>query len=79
MSSKDIMSDDRLQIIVSLIYLFSVLYLIELSMAVHNIWAYLIKQGKYKTIPLLLFYILAVLLCILRIYYTIWYFSVWVN
>ena len=64
---------------VSVIYLFTVLYIIELALALYNIWTFLIKQGKYKTVPLLLFYILTVWLIAMRIYYSVWYFNVWIN
>ena len=36
-------------------------------MAGHNIWAFLIKQKKYKTSPLVVFYVIVVLLSSLRI------------
>lgn len=45
-------------------------------MASYNIWAFLIKQQKYKTWPLLVFYVLAILLSISRLYYSFWYFYV---
>ena len=73
------MTEDQLDILVFVIYLFTVLYIIELVLALYNIWTFLIKQGNYKTVPLLLFYILTVWLIMMRIYYSVWYFNVWIN
>lgn len=44
------------------------------SLAVYNSWAFLWKQKKYKTVPLLMFYIVVIALAILRVYFSIWYF-----
>lgn len=41
-------------------------------MACYNIWAFIIKQKKYKTLPLLVFYVLVVLLTLMRIYFAVW-------
>lgn len=43
-------------------------------MALHNSWAFLWRQGKYKTLPLLLFYLVAVTLTLARLYYSLFVF-----
>ena len=43
-------------------------FICELAMALTNTWMFLIKQKRYKTWPLLMFYILTILLAIIRIY-----------
>ena len=77
--SFDMMSTAQLNILVAIIYISTLLYVFELLVALYNIKAFLIKQRKYKTVPLLLFYILTVWLCIMRIYYSVWYFSIWID
>ena len=47
------------------------IYLCQLAFAIHNTYAFLYKQGKYKTLPLLVFYILTYLLTIFRIFTSI--------
>ena len=37
-----------------------------------NIWTILVKQGKYRVLPLLTFYILTTCMILVRIYSTIW-------
>ena len=51
-----------------------VLYAAVLALTLHNIWAFLIKQRKYRAVPLTMIYVLTVLLCCLRI--TLLYFFV---
>ena len=43
-------------------------------MAIMNTWQFLIKQRKYKTWPLLMFYILTIWLSSMRIYTSLFYF-----
>ena len=45
-----------------------------LGWVVRNIWVILYRQGKYKVLPLLTFYVLATLLVLFRIYDAIWNF-----
>ena len=42
-----------------------------LIFCIHNIWKYLIGQGKWRVFPLTLFYSLALLMIAVRIYATI--------
>ena len=70
------MSLTEMNVLVFVIYLASVLYILEIAMALHNIWFFLIKQGKYKTWPLLLFYMLVTMLGISRFYYSLWFFEI---
>ena len=44
----------------------SILYFVLLVLLFMNIWQILIKQGKWRTIPLLFFYIFAFLAIIIR-------------
>ena len=41
-----------------------------------NFWWFIIRQGKYKVHPLLVFYILALLTTVARFYRTVWHFTV---
>ena len=62
--------------IVAIMYISIVCYLAELTLAVCNTWKFLIKQRKYKTWFLLLFYVLTISLVLERLYYTICFFWV---
>ena len=55
-------------------YFSAALFLGMLFLALYNSWAFLWKQKKYKTIPLLMFYIVVIALAIMRVYFSIWYF-----
>ena len=57
-----------MNIIVASIYFATLCFTCELVMALTNTWMFLIKQRKYKTRPLLVFYILAICLATIRIY-----------
>ena len=77
MEDLDVMTDRQLNILVIIIYLSTLLFICELCLVIFNIWTFLIRQGKYKTIPLSLFYLLTAWLVVMRIYYSVWYFSIW--
>ena len=57
-----------MNIVVVCMYSATLCYTCELVMALTNTWLFLIKQRKYKTRPLLVFYILAICLATIRIY-----------
>ena len=63
-------SKDSLDILAILTYITCVIYLGQLAMTFQNIWAFIIKQKRYKTPPLLVFYILVFMLTCTRIWYT---------
>ena len=46
-----------------------------MALAIHNTYAYLFKQGKYKNLPLLVFYVLTILLSGFRIFFCIFTFE----
>ena len=69
----------KLYEIIALVYFSIIIYFILLCMSIYNSWAFLIKQGKYKTLPLLLFYILAILLSVDRIAYSILFFGIYLD
>ena len=75
-ADKDIMTTAELNIIVAILYLSTFLFICELAMAVYNIWAFLIKQKKYKTLPLSIFYALTVWLMLMRIYFCLFYLTI---
>ena len=52
------------------IYLTIALFLIQLIFSCYNIQAFLIRQKKYKTTPLLIFYVLVILLTVAELLYT---------
>ena len=56
-------------------YLLIGLYTFALFLATANIWRILIKQRRYKTLPLLVFYICAFISVALRWIYTILIFT----
>ena len=66
------MKEAELNCLVFLMYAISTLFALQFVAALYNSWAFLLKQGKYRMRPLLIFYLLTVLLCIIRIYYTMW-------
>lgn len=68
------MTEVQLNVFVAILYLTTVIYLCELAMALYNFWVFLIKQRKYKTWPLLMFYVIAIALISMRIYCSIFFF-----
>ena len=52
-----------------MIYIATMLFIFQLVVIAHNTLAFLIRQRKYKTWPLLLFYILAAILSLIRMWY----------
>ena len=54
-------------------YVISIFFMIVLAWLSYNIWTILIKQRKYRVLPLLTFYIVATLLVLNRLYSSIWF------
>ena len=52
-----------------LIYISLIAYSLMLALEIHNVYFYLLKQGKYKVFPLTLFYALVIPCTLIRIYY----------
>ena len=70
-------SETQEEVVCLLMYLSVILYILMLAMTGHNVWVFLIKQKRYKTTgPLVLFYFLAVLIGLLRFYFSLFYFAV---
>lgn len=61
------MTTAELNWLVFAIYFSALCFVLQLALACHHIWLFLIKQEKYKTTPLLMFYILIVMLSVTRI------------
>ena len=61
-----------LNILVGFTYFFCLLYVCQFMLAVYNIQAFIIGQRRYKTPPLLVFYIMVLLLTVTRFYFTLW-------
>ena len=59
-----------------MIYIATMLFIFQLVVIAHNILAFLIRQRKYKTWPLLLFYILAAFLSLMRMWYIFFIFEI---
>ena len=76
-NEKGILSETELNFLVAVIYLTTVLFICELALAIVNTWAFVIKQKKYKTWPILIFYILAICSSIMRIYGSFWFFYIY--
>ena len=68
------LSQSELKILVAFMYVSSFCFICELIMALTNTWMFLIKQRKYKTWPLLMFYILTIWLAGMRLITSILYF-----
>ena len=49
-------------------YFSTLCFICELIMALTNTWMFLIRQRKYKTRPLLMFYVLTIWLVAMRVY-----------
>ena len=62
-------------IIVVLMYSCTFLYLCEFTLAIVNTWKFLIKQKKYKTWPLLAFYLLTIWLSLSEAHFNIFFFK----
>ena len=59
-------------VIVATNYLVIALYSFLVMLALRNIWAILVRQREYKNLPILSFYIYALLAVSLRLVYIIW-------
>ena len=73
------MTEQELRIVVAVMYFLTICFIIELAMTLNNMWKFLIKQKKYKTWPLLMFYILTICLAVARIYFSFFYFVILAN
>ena len=60
-------------------YLLSIIYVLLLMLNIRNIWFILMKQERYKVIPLTAFYMITTLLCIFRIFSVIYVLEWWIN
>ena len=60
-------------------YSLTLLFALLLVFVLSNLWNFIIKQGKYRNQPLLMFYILSIILIIFRFYFFIWYFCFTLN
>ena len=78
-SVPELFSMTQLNWFVVLVYIASLLLTLQLVLAVHNCYAFLYKQRKYKTLPLMLFYTLAIMLTLARLSYDILQFGQIIN
>ena len=46
-----------------------------LLLALRNVWVILVKQGEYKNLPILMFYLFSLLAITLRLIEIIWYWT----
>ena len=69
--SRSLLNKNELFWLSVLIYIATSIYLCQFAMTIYNTYAFLYKQKKYKTVPLLIFYILTYLLTIFRIAFVI--------
>ena len=61
----------ELRTVIALMYISAACFIVELTLAIFNTWNFLIKQKKYKTWPLLMFYILTIALALMRLYFSV--------
>ena len=67
------LTETELRIIIAFMYFNTLCFICELAMALNNTWQFLIKQRKYKTWPLLMFYVLTICLATMRIYHSFFF------
>ena len=65
----------QLQWLAACQYLTAIGALVVASGLVYNVWKFLIRQARYKVLPLVTFYVLALLLMSERVYFAIWFFA----
>ena len=70
------LTETELRIIIAFMYVNTLCFIFELAMALNNTWRFLIKQRKYKTWPLLMFYVLTICLATMRIYNSVFLFFI---
>ena len=70
----DSVTDVQWIIVVAMMYLSLAIFLSMLFLALYNTWEFIIRQKKYKTVPLLVFYVIVIMLASLRIYFSVFYF-----
>ena len=63
-------------ILVVVIYVTSALFLLQLVFSCYNVLKFLICQKRYKTTPLMVFYLLTILLTITRFLWTLFFCTV---
>ena len=66
-------SKAQMKCLATMQYLLTFLFALLLVFVLSNLWNFIIKQGKYRNQPLLMFYILSIILIIFRFYFFIWY------
>ena len=72
-------SETQMSILVVAIYATIAIFLFQLSFSCYNVWKFLICQKKYKTTPLLAFYVFVGILSTNRLIWTIMYFHYYLN
>ena len=68
-------SDEQFHCLVAMQYIVILLYSFLLILCLVNVWKILIRQGKWRTLPLLFFYIMSVIAISFRIVASIYYFD----
>ena len=66
-------SQGQMNWLVAVIYLCTMLFFGQLVLAFVNVYKFLYKGEKYKTLPLLLFYVLTVILTLMRLWSNLWF------
>jgi hypothetical protein len=75
MAASDSISSLQLNAFVALQYFSATLFSLQLAMVLYNSYVFVYRQGRYKILPLVLFYVLTFGLTCLRIYFAIWFFN----
>ena len=68
-------SQVQIRVIAANLYFILLIGLLVLLWLMRNIWTILVKQGKFKVLPLLTFYIVATTLILIRIVFSLWNFQ----
>jgi hypothetical protein len=70
-----LLSKSQLNWFVVLVYIACLLLALQMALTVYNSYAFLYRQQKFKTVPLLLFYMLTILLTAGRFIYNVMQFG----
>ena len=61
-------TDEDIEWIEVLVYINLPLFLVTLVSLLINVWKFLVKQGRYRVLPLVSFYVLAISITLVKVY-----------
>lgn len=72
---ESVLTDKQLLWLTVFLYFAILIFGLQMALTVHNCYAYLYRQRKFKVIPILVFYILTVVLTGLRLFYFLMFYG----